>query len=584
MSSAKDIQTNGIHQEEPSTSGRLTSADNNANLKDTANHKGAIPKRKTTKSKTNIFSKKSLKLNNNIEEESRCLVKSEMLKLNGITNGTCSYFDQHKNNGTFVYFDECPTENLSILNNSQLHDRQLNMLDTNLVGRMNNVQLEDSVDFKENFKSDTWDCSSDDDLFSVSDDGCIYTYKGDQVADLPSSFFNLNKSPLTLPLKPNREQSSSPEMDYLEMDFDPGPSDDFLSETISIEDNADMCVKTSNVQSNSVKLDEISTNCDTKDYINTDKAKCKILEPVRESNCKKSKSKEATVTRTSKPVTVENNENAFHQLYPWFCPITQRTISSTDIANIRKCHFTKGELMSPTEKVSISDSSKICDTFLGKVEDTMIWSEEEASLMQINQIGPSACGATAVLNVLNALRLPIPSLETLNECVKTKLRSNSSLLTEYLLSRSEAGTDHNALIDGLRKLSNNQIDARFFHMYPERVVNLYTWLAFWIKNGAVPIATLNLQKCAGYIPDAWHHQMIYGVGPKGIFMTNPLECIQAEHLWPQLHSESILLIRREDILKRWNIKTDLPQLIKIRDARWRTMNVVGVYTNNKQQT
>lgn len=45
-------------------------------------------------------------------------------------------------------------------------------------------------------------------------------------------------------------------------------------------------------------------------------------------------------------------------------------------------------------------------------------------------------------------------------------------------------------------------------------------------SGAVPIATLNLQHCGEgcNIPDAWHHQMIFGVGPAGIYMTNPLQC------------------------------------------------------------
>jgi hypothetical protein len=36
--------------------------------------------------------------------------------------------------------------------------------------------------------------------------------------------------------------------------------------------------------------------------------------------------------------------------------------------------------------------------------------------------------------------------------------------------------------------------------------------------GAVPLVTLNLQKAVppGWVtPDAWHHQMVYGVGPKG---------------------------------------------------------------------
>lgn len=75
------------------------------------------------------------------------------------------------------------------------------------------------------------------------DDCCIYTYKGDQFADLPNSFFpvemaehegdqqhredhnNVNHRRRNQP--PDVEGSnpgSSPEMDYLEMDFDPGPS------------------------------------------------------------------------------------------------------------------------------------------------------------------------------------------------------------------------------------------------------------------------------------------------------------------------------------------------------------------------
>lgn len=87
------------------------------------------------------------------------------------------------------------------------------------------------------------DSSSDtgnDDYSLGSEDGCIYTYRGgEHLADLPSSFFSLDMGlPLDkhLPL-PNyqvpqqgagaREQgsrASSPDMEFLEMDFDPGPS------------------------------------------------------------------------------------------------------------------------------------------------------------------------------------------------------------------------------------------------------------------------------------------------------------------------------------------------------------------------
>lgn len=58
---------------------------------------------------------------------------------------------------------------------------------------------------------------------SEDEECCIYTYKGDsnQSADLHSSFFRLDSMP---PRQNNHSGNSSPEMDYLEMDFDPGPS------------------------------------------------------------------------------------------------------------------------------------------------------------------------------------------------------------------------------------------------------------------------------------------------------------------------------------------------------------------------
>lgn len=75
-----------------------------------------------------------------------------------------------------------------------------------------------------------------------ADECCIYTYKGDQLADLPSSFFTLDVLTRSGEQGGGGEGSrredgdvegrggdrngggSSPEMDFLEMDFDPGPS------------------------------------------------------------------------------------------------------------------------------------------------------------------------------------------------------------------------------------------------------------------------------------------------------------------------------------------------------------------------
>lgn len=93
---------------------------------------------------------------------------------------------------------------------------------------------------EEGSSSDT----GNDDYSLGSEDGCIYTYRGgEHLADLPSSFFSLDMGlPLDrhLPLPPNyvvrpeaapnnrepRSRASSPDMDFLEMDFDPGPSCD----------------------------------------------------------------------------------------------------------------------------------------------------------------------------------------------------------------------------------------------------------------------------------------------------------------------------------------------------------------------
>ena len=374
-------------------------------------------------------------------------------------------------------------------------------------------------------------------------------------------------------------------MDFLEMDFDPGPSGDADSDSVSnveidnavslpldpkveiIEEPKPCCSKDLNkeVQSDTSNINKSETLVKNK-FLNLTKT---IPEPVKD------------------PVNIPKPEIKM----PWSCSISERTRSAKSLRVIKKHHSSRGELSSPSEsglngdvnitnlssfhnatgKILIDDKNSVASD----VEKNMIWTHHEACLKQITQVGPSACGATAVLNVLHALRFPIPTLERVQECVNTKLRANSSPLSEYLLSRSQAGCTHRDLIAGLYRLSDKRIYSRFFAMYPERLVNLQSWLGYWIKNGAVPIATLNLQKCEGSIPDSWHHQMIFGVGPEGIYLTNPLECVDPEQLWPQLSSESVLLIRTEDVISRWNPKIDLPQLMKINDVRWKELNVVG---------
>lgn len=92
---------------------------------------------------------------------------------------------------------------------------------------------------------------------------------------------------------------------------------------------------------------------------------------------------------------------------------------------------------SKMEKVTSRVSEQKEEDVLGE-EGTMLWSIQEALEKQTLQIGASACGATAVVDVLKALDVDVAPEEA-DRCVQTRLRRNNAPLPDYLLSRSEAG-------------------------------------------------------------------------------------------------------------------------------------------------
>ncbi|XP_038076349.1 uncharacterized protein LOC119744481 [Patiria miniata] len=205
------------------------------------------------------------------------------------------------------------------------------------------------------------------------------------------------------------------------------------------------------------------------------------------------------------------------------------------------------------------------------------WTLPEATNRQVTQIGASACGATAVINTLKVLKID-KDQEEVATAVNTRLRANNVPLTEYLFSRSVAGVTHTDIIEGLEKASGGKIFARFFHLYPKRVVDLPSWLAGWINLGVVPIATLNLQHVPSgetNIPDAWHHQMVYGVTSEGVHMCNPLTVETIPNFINYVTSDSVLLIRRVDVISRWQEGMDLSVLSQNDDSGWREMDVEG---------
>ncbi|KAF5293925.1 hypothetical protein FQA39_LY13630 [Lamprigera yunnana] len=594
---SSELQLNGRLDDSPSN--EMPPSDDNANLSNPQS-KGAIPK---VIPKQNIL-KRSVKLNNNEE----MFIQSDISETTSIPG---TYLNDFKSAFFRSNTDTC--ENCVYKSNgftpAETNKRNGHLESDSFVEPLyqsSSSSREIDLNFLIKVEGDNSSSSDENELLSISDDGCIYTYKGDQAADLPSSFFALDLSHIQTPeiSETNRLDTASPEMDYLEMDFDPGPSGDADSDSQS---NADL-ENTENLPQDSsdkvIDSKDIPTVYE-KPNISIVKPECSNVRICEEfgktilnAEIKEDIPSTSAISNIiDDPPSIESNdvlpsgiallcERIKETCLSMLSSMNNRTTTSTLKTQFTKrLHCSEGEFTSKTEKIVTpnEDTHESTDTEEKSSGNsslsTMIWSEHEASVKQITQIGPSACGATAVLNVLNALGFPIASVEAVHDAVKTRLRENSSPLTEYLLSRSVSGSTHVDLIDGLHSLTDGQVYSRFFHMYPERVVNLSLWLQFWIKCGAVPIATLNLQKCVGDIPDAWHHQMIYGVGPCGIYLTNPLECVEEGQLWPQLISESVLLIRKEDVLSRWNMKTDLQRLMSIKDEEWGTINVVGQVAN-----
>ena len=236
------------------------------------------------------------------------------------------------------------------------------------------------------------------------------------------------------------------------------------------------------------------------------------------------------------------------------------------------------DLSDALQKLSIKPGTRISPY---GCQRTMIWSEKEAYKNQANQLGVSACGATSLVNVFVAMNIHREINEVLNS-VNTQLRRGESELPDYLLSRSKAGCTHLELIEGAKLASGGRVVGRFFPMY-NRSFDICVWLATWIARGCVPVATLNPQRAAVFpgcsVADAWHHQMIWGVAGKEVFLSNPLEVVTEDHLIPQLDSPSDILVRREDVLSRFTENTDLSPLMgdKVQGFhdKWCEYNVLG---------
>ncbi|XP_067002011.2 uncharacterized protein [Anabrus simplex] len=484
----------------------------------------------------------------------------------------------------------------------------------------------------------------------LSDECCIYTYKGDQCADLPSSFFRLDALTSGDQIGTgegsrcrrdggdegvHNSGSSSPEMDFLEMDFDPGPSceqdsdDESDHEELAEEEAVPYPNAGNSVPDPAAELDCVVEHEARNDLNAVASSSNNDLDMACAASSSSSPEEQLpvveSVSRFVQSVPLSAQHRSIATCWPardaWghhcnsgdLCSpgdsteadgeIWQETPALWNVGNMKiqgeglpdtrkynlhsalyHCIMAKRLVLDKQTSFSEIDDSNVegsQDGLKSPLERVMIWSEPEACAKQVTQISTSACGATAVVNVLLALNIPF-SLDRVKEGVATRVRAENASLPEYLFSRSVAGATHVDIIRGLEHASEGGLYSRFFHMYPARAISLTRWLAYWMKKGAIPIATLNLQNGVAPgnpVPDAWHHQMVFGVGPRGVYLTNPLERVNEGALWPQLCSPSVLLVRRNDVLSRWNEQVDLRPLMTIPDPHWKRSNVLGQVVN-----
>lgn len=549
-------------------------------------------------------------------------------------------------------------------NLDQINNVDLNIPSTSGLSRSNEEAIVNNVDpckrplslkLKKSNNEDN-DSSSDtgnEDYSLGSEDGCIYTYRGgEHLADLPSSFVSLDMGlpqDNHLPMPPNypvrienppqnRERNSrpeSPDMDFLEMDFDPGPS----CEADGDESSPDVNLEAENHMP--VEEEPVLVKEATPDIPVAIAGPSGITVPPPAVNKEIKETECECVPSTSQGHTDESQQHC--HLYGRYIVHTnikgeklmvRRSTSYTTDMPLVNFHYSIGELGSPefvNRKVreleqlcqpiddiqeastssAVYPSSNNAKKFIVEVpkkpknmEDRdpanslqtetvensfneqcvadnlfyEIWTDEKATEQQA-KVTKLSQEVAAIVNVFDALGIP-SDLDKIDASLPPRRTIPSATeLPRYLFHRSIEAYTASDLISCIHKASEGRVSARFFSTYPERAVSITHWLSDWMALGAVPILTKNAQNaysgdCRAQA-DSWHHQMVYGVSPNGVHVLKPKDVLEEEFIWPQLMSPPVILVNVKDIWARFNEQTDLRPLTVVPDKRYQKLNVLG---------
>ncbi|GBP64240.1 hypothetical protein EVAR_21558_1 [Eumeta japonica] len=425
------------------------------------------------------------------------------------------------------------------------------------IKRPSNLRLNRSNVEADASSSDT----GNDDYSLGSEDGCIYTYRGgEHLADLPSSFFSLDMGlPLDkhLPVPPHyrmrqegvvinnpgqASRASSPDMDFLEMDFDPGPSCEAdTGDKSSPEEGSDVSGQMPdeipppiredtpsaepNLSTEQMPLESVSYNeaMQNDEDINVASSISKeeqcdeniVLEDssniygpyITHINFRGEKLLVRRSTSSCAPTPILNLHSSGGDVVSMYkkeeseamWELHQRdqrdrfTLNNSNLASVLYHQTMAKKLMVEKEKgdfVDGGDSSNLsCEAEMSsegedsravEVSRNMVWSEQEACERQVVQMGASTCGVVAVINAFLALGIPVDT-EKIKSAIAIRQRHNDAPLVRYLLSRTVAGCTAAELVSGIQRASDGLVTARFFSMYPERAMSLSHWLADWIS-------------------------------------------------------------------------------------------------------
>eukprot|EP00096_Caligus_rogercresseyi_P006777 TRINITY_DN2361_c0_g1_i3.p2 TRINITY_DN2361_c0_g1~~TRINITY_DN2361_c0_g1_i3.p2 ORF type:complete len:294 (+),score=79.28 TRINITY_DN2361_c0_g1_i3:554-1435(+) len=221
----------------------------------------------------------------------------------------------------------------------------------------------------------------------------------------------------------------------------------------------------------------------------------------------------------------------------------------------------------------------------------MIWTEdeveEEASragrswpMEDANEEEQSAL--LALLNVLKVLHICPDLKDVLTHLNRRRGQPSEekppTCLPSFLFSKSRECPNYSDLMALASSLSQGSLSARFFPTHPPRkfLPCLSSWLQAWIRRGAIPVAAMNVRsETEELIPGSWHYSMIFGVGPSGVYGTNPIVCATEKFFIKYLSHPSEMAVSKAEVLEHWSNHCDLSSLRDTKDRPWADLNVLG---------